>query len=53
MRGKSVEERLQVQPRKRYRPPRLIAFGKIHTLVAGGSGAMTEGRLMLIMSWRA
>lgn len=30
------------ESRKSYRPPRLITFGKLHTLVAAGSGPQVE-----------
>jgi len=37
-------------PKKVYQPPQLVVFGKIHTIVTGGSGVIVEGQLMLLMS---
>jgi hypothetical protein len=53
MRMKSGEKPLQVVPRKCYQPPRLTAFGKVHTIVAAGSGASAESILMISMTRRA
>ncbi len=44
MNGKTTGGSLSPKyPKRNYRPPRLIAYGKIHTLVAAGSGTIREG----------
>jgi hypothetical protein len=52
MSEKTGNKLLQTNPRKCYRPPRLMAFGKIHTIVAAGSGTMLEGFVMFLMTRR-
>jgi hypothetical protein len=40
------------EARKAYRPPQLVVFGKIHTIVTGGSGDKVDGRAMIALMRR-
>ena len=47
MNRKSGKQALPKRPRRIYQPPRLVAFGKLHSIVAAGSGTNVEGMLMI------
>ena len=40
-------------PKKVYQPPRLVTFGKLNSIVTGGSGVDTEGKMMTSMMRRS
>jgi hypothetical protein len=33
-------------PKRNYQRPRLVAYGRVHSLVAGGIGSVQEGMMM-------
>jgi hypothetical protein len=53
MNGRAGKPALHTRTKKVYQAPQLTAFGKIHMIVAGGSGMIQEGMAMIVMVFRS
>jgi hypothetical protein len=51
--SKSGQAASPARPRKTYQSPRLVTFGKLHTLVGAGTTGTAEGMCFFCMRRRA